>query len=560
VPVRQRGNRYSPGVGSLARIAELAREVDANEIAADAETVAARLGEGRFFVACLGQFKRGKSTLLNALIGEAVLPTGVAPVTAVVTVVRWGECASARVRLKDGVWRTIALDAIAEYVAEDRNPENEKGVMGVEVFVPSPLLREGMCLVDTPGIGSVFEGNTAATREFVPHIDVTLVVLGADPPISGAELALVEEATKLAPRLVVVLGKADRLTDEERTQGREFAARVLAQRLGREVGPVLEVSALERQRAGPTRDWRELEAALVRLAGEGSDVVRDAEERGARRLEDRLAREFDEQLGALVRPREESQRRIDALRRSVADAEQTLDEMGYLFTAVQDRLTRSFQATRDAFLAHAPREAILGLSRAIDAEGERSARDAMALAQSSARDRIERWRTETAPNAEALYREAMTRFVDLANQFLKRVADATDPALAALPASFEPDTGFRKTAEFYFNDLLPLADPKASSRLAAFVGARGKLARDAADYLEHLLDTNSARVVNDFSLQVLESRRRLQGELRDALRKVVSSAERALARAAEEHSKGAPAVDLSIARLHAVRARLLART
>jgi len=49
------------------------------------------------------------------------------------------------------------------------------------------------CLVDTPGIGSVFAGNTATTRSFVPHIDAALVVLGADPPLSGDELALVDE-------------------------------------------------------------------------------------------------------------------------------------------------------------------------------------------------------------------------------------------------------------------------------------------------------------------------------------------------------------------------------
>ena len=174
--------------GALEHVAGIAREIDADHVGEEAEALAARLGEGRFFVACLGQFKRGRSTLINALLEHDLLPTGVLPVTAVVTVVRWGEHASARVRLRDGDWRPIALGEVADYVAEDRNPENAKGVMGVEVFAPSVLLRGGMCLVDTPGIGSVFAENTGATRDFVPHIDAVLVVLGADPPISGAEL------------------------------------------------------------------------------------------------------------------------------------------------------------------------------------------------------------------------------------------------------------------------------------------------------------------------------------------------------------------------------------
>ena len=541
------------GAGALDRVARVARDVGADSIADEAEALASRLSEGRFFVACLGQFKRGKSTLINALLGQDLLPTGVVPVTAVVTVVRWGEQASARVRLRDAGWRGIALDEVAEYVAEDRNPENAKGVMGVEVFAPSALLRDGMCLVDTPGIGSVFAGNTEATRDFVPHIDAVLVVLGADPPISGAELALVEDATKLVTRLIVVMTKADRLTEEERAQGRDFAARVLAKRLGREVRPIFEVSAVERRRGAPTRDWSALEAALVQLSSEGIEVVRNAEVRGVRRLSERLVREIDEQVGALERPREESERRIEDLRRSVADAERTLDDMGYLFTAVQERLTRSFQATRDAFLARARKEATDELLRALDSQPDAGARNAMERAQAIARARVEGWRTEIAPEAEGMYREAVARFVELANDFLMRVASAGNRTLAALPGTFEPDTGFRTKPEFYFNELLTLADPKVATRLAALVGSRERIVRDAAEYLERLFETNSARVANDFISQVLESRRRLQQDVRDTLRSVVATAERALARAEGEQARGATAVGAAIARLHRAR-------
>src|SRR5207244_12572453 len=71
------------------------------------------------------------------------------------------------------------------YVTEEHNHENVKGVAVVEVFLPAPLLARGLCLVDTPGIGSTFAANSEVTRAFVPHIDAALVVLGADPPISG---------------------------------------------------------------------------------------------------------------------------------------------------------------------------------------------------------------------------------------------------------------------------------------------------------------------------------------------------------------------------------------
>src|SRR6266540_4075285 len=167
----------------LETLSFLAARAGALTVASEASLLAARVEEGLFYVACVGQFKRGKSTLINALVGEPLLPTGVAPVTAIPTVVRYGEPA-ARVKRAQGDWVGVAPGELAAWVTEAGNPSNRKQVVGVEAFVPSPLLATGMCLVDTPGLGSVFEVNTRATREFVPHIDAAVVVLGADPPIS----------------------------------------------------------------------------------------------------------------------------------------------------------------------------------------------------------------------------------------------------------------------------------------------------------------------------------------------------------------------------------------
>jgi ribosome biogenesis GTPase A len=113
-------------------------------------------------VACVGQFKRGKSTLLNALVGQEVLPSGVVPVTTVPTILRSGERLEARVRTEAAEWQAIPAGAVEEYVSEEKNPQNAKGVAAIEVFLPSPLLSTGMCLVDTPRLGSVFAANAAA--------------------------------------------------------------------------------------------------------------------------------------------------------------------------------------------------------------------------------------------------------------------------------------------------------------------------------------------------------------------------------------------------------------
>ena len=201
----------------LASLAEIAKALDLARLHDEAFAVAARAAEGWFFVACVGQFKRGKSTLIDALLDDPILPSGIVPVTAVPTIVRYGEQRTARVRLgadaPDGTettWRSIDPGELALYVSEEHNPGNERGVVAVEVFVPRPALARGMCLVDTPGLGSVVESNTAATRAFIPHIDAALVVLGADPPVSGAELELIDDVGRHADNLIFVLNKADR--------------------------------------------------------------------------------------------------------------------------------------------------------------------------------------------------------------------------------------------------------------------------------------------------------------------------------------------------------------
>ncbi len=516
-------------------------------------------------MACVGQFKRGKSTLLNALVGDAVLPTGVVPVTSVVTVIRHGPQRAARVRLVGHPWEAIGPDTLAAYVTEEQNPQNRKGVEAVEVFVLSPLLASGMCLVDTPGIGSVFSGNTRVTRDFVPHVDAALVVLGADPPLSGEELALVAEVAEHTEQLVFTLNKADRLSDVERGQAGEFAERVLRERLGRPIARLFEVSATEALVGRATRDWAALRAELETLAREsGADLVRNAAERGLARLTDRLLRVIHEHHEALVRPLDESERRLAALRHAIQDAERALRDLGPLFAVEQERLARTLDGERQAFLAQALPAATGELERALAGGDALTARGrrarAIEQARANARAHVERWLREVEPRAEELYRAATARFIELANGFLARLRASGDAALGGLPAELPPETSFRAKRHFYFTDLLVVAKPGPATWLVDHLGPRrvasAAAGRDAREYLERLLASNSARVSNDLAERVAQSRRRLAAEIAALLTEVSASAEGALERARDRHRSGAEAVSAEVARLRSLRARV----
>jgi len=548
---------------SLRRLAELAQGLGSDHALDDARNLADRMSEGRFYVACIGQFKRGKSTVLGALLGDRVLPTGVLPITAVPTVIRYGRTKSARVRFRGGTWADIAPTDLSQYVSEEHNPENTKGVVAVEVFVHSPLLAEGMCLVDTPGLGSVFAGNSAATQAFVPHIDAAIVVVGADPPIAGEELGIVEEVGKQVRDLVVVLNKADRTSDTDRELAKSFTRKVLEKRLRRPVGPIYEISAEERlQNRGPERNWGDFVGALETLVREsGRNLVQAAGERGLRRLGEELLSIIAEEKDTLTRPIEESEQRIERLRETITGADRSLRDVGYLFMAEEHHLSDLFLEQRKSFLtATFPQvsaefaEKLRSLPRRF---GPRFRRDAMRAAQEVAERHVFPWLKAEQVRGEEEYRKVESRFVNIGNDFLKKLSESGIPELARMPNALDSEKGFRVASRFTFEHLVHVAVPASPLRYLAdlflgVVGAFGAIEREAQEYLEHLMDMNSTRVQSDVVNRVRESRGQLEVEIRKLLHEVSRIAVRALEHARIAKAEGALAVEAKLSRLCAM--------
>ncbi|MFY9950816.1 MAG: dynamin family protein [Candidatus Sulfotelmatobacter sp.] len=559
---RQASPQISHGESALMRLAELADQFDAEQVAADARSVAERVSEGRFYVACIGQFKRGKSSVLNALVGDSVLPTGVVPVTTVPTIVRYGSHAAARVRFEAaGGWTDIPVKTVDEYVSEEKNPENAKHVAALEIFVPSPLLATGMCFVDTPGLGSVFTGNTAATQAFIPHIDAALVVIGADPPLAGEELVLVEAVARHVQDLIITVNKADRTTDAERAEAVAFARRQLEKRLPEHsVGPLFEVSAAEQlEHRGTGRDWEKLVGSLNHLVeGSGRRLIQAACERGLERISEQLLVIISEEREALQRPIEDSEKRIAVMKETIADAERSMRELAYLFMAEQQHLSDMFVDRHKAFLArvtpqaHEEFEVVLqGISGWL---GPSYRRRTFRAAQDLARRYVVPWLKPEQEEGEKEYRRIATRFVEMANEFLKKLANAGIPELARMPHALDPESGFRVRSEFTFLEFIDVAQPASPVRWLAdlvlgLVGARWVIKNEARSFLSRLLEFNSTRVQSDVLNRVQDSRAKLETEIRKLLHEVSRIAEQALVRARKVKEDGEPAVQAELSRL-----------
>lgn len=272
------------------------------------ESLQARVQAGRLRVLFVGEAKRGKSTLLNALLGRELLPVGVTPVTAITTTVRAGTPERTDIRLDNGQHLSVPVEDLAAFVSERGNPHNRRGVAAVVVQVETPLPARGLELVDTPGVGSVLEHNTEQARESLATMDAAVVVLTADPPISASERLWLEQVSELAVRTFVVLNKADRLEPTERAEAEAFTRRVLDDVFGEEV-PFFVCSARR--------------ALAARVAGDGGEWAASGLEALADGLASHLGEKIHAELNASIAAA--ARRTVDALLDGCAVAVATMD-------------------------------------------------------------------------------------------------------------------------------------------------------------------------------------------------------------------------------------------
>lgn len=213
----------------LTRTLQALRQMASSEQRSAAETLLRRAADRRLRVVVAGEAKRGKSTLLNRLLGRELLPTGVLPVTAISTLVRPGEKDELRVAYRDGRVERYGLDRLGEFVSERANPNNRLGVDTVEaVLTDGSLAGAGVELVDTPGTGSVFEHNTRTARDTYVELDAVIMVVTASPPMSAAERDLLREVAAHSVRTFVVVNKADQLSADELAEAVAFTRQLCA--------------------------------------------------------------------------------------------------------------------------------------------------------------------------------------------------------------------------------------------------------------------------------------------------------------------------------------------
>jgi GTP-binding protein EngB required for normal cell division len=233
-------------VALLRLIEEVATRNGMVEFRPRIDSLASRLEDNNLEVALFGRVSSGKSSLLNALLNTDVLPVGVLPITAVPTRLKYGPSLHAVVTFGSGRSEAVTVEELGSLVSEQGNPGNSRNVARAIVQVPSPRLKQGIVLVDTPGLGSLAKRGAAETLAYLPSCDLALLLIDAGATLNEEDIGTLRLLCEAGIPAIVLLSKADLLADEDIQRITSYIHQQLQQELCLEVN-VHPVSSLTEQ-------------------------------------------------------------------------------------------------------------------------------------------------------------------------------------------------------------------------------------------------------------------------------------------------------------------------
>ena len=527
----------------FSELGEIAQAVEQPEIRAEIATTARTLARRELTVAVLGQFKRGKSTLLNAFAGRDVFPSGLLPLTAVAThLVRGPE--GVRVTEADGTVRPVPLSDVPQFVSERENPGNRRRVARVEISIPLPDWTEGVTFIDCPGIGSPHEANTAAARAVLPRADLAVFVLSPDPPITAEEIQFLSEVSSHASRFFFVLNKVDLVPERERGEVEVYLEQILRVRCGFDAVRLYPVSARQAVEGGGARDptaWER--SGLLRLWEALRQEVGAGRDQSLRGVAGTRVRQYTQRLRGLIdlarRTSELSQdefgQRLAALEAGVADvrvehrATQAMlrEEVATLARRMEERPhelldphAASVQLVLEASLDRTAKVSAGGLVRALD----RELREQIPPVVREARRVLESEVTAELDRIGKEFEARLRRWGEALRTVVAREFDVALPPLEVEVPLAEP---------LHYHDRVEgLFEGTLAGQTVLFLPA-GVLRRRLRSQLPRIvteeLDAQSGRLRADLTDRVHRSWQSLERRLQDQLNRQIETVEHALA-------------------------------
>ena len=234
---------------------------------------------GVFRVVIIGEINKGKSTFINALLNSNVMPTSDVVTNSIIFKVMYGPEPKAKVFMKPpltsseadsstqtrpGDIKEIPLHEIAEYGTESKNPGNIKNVDFIGVQVPNPALKEGLALIDTPGLGGMFKSHNEVTWKYLPNADAVFFVTDSlEAVISADEIETLKQVQEITPYIFFIQTKIDLKDETECEQWKQRNIEILTDGLGVDENHILyfPVSSILKLESAATNDGKMLKAS-----------------------------------------------------------------------------------------------------------------------------------------------------------------------------------------------------------------------------------------------------------------------------------------------------------
>lgn len=225
-------------ITALHKAAQLESQLTDTPISEELETQLKMWGAGIFRLVVMGEIKKGKSSFINAMLGEKdLVPVSSNVATSTIFKIRYGHQRAYRVFFRKEANRQpleINESELSHYGTEDGNPGNREQVDFIEVSCPAALLRSGVVVIDTPGLGGLFKGHKQITYQYVPKADAVFFVTDSmESPIGQLELEYINDIRRITPLLYFVQTKCCAVDTQARQARKENNLSILSRALGR---------------------------------------------------------------------------------------------------------------------------------------------------------------------------------------------------------------------------------------------------------------------------------------------------------------------------------------
>ncbi len=513
-----------------------------------------------FNLVVLGQFKRGKTTLINALLGAEILPTAIVPLTSIATILTYGETLNIKVYFNDGRVTEIELASLPQYVTEKGNSRNEKNVQEVIITYPSPYLRDGVRLIDTPGVGSVYEHNTDVAYQYLPKSDAALFLLSVDQPVSKAELDFLKDVKEYSHRIFFLQNKADYVSSEDLSESISFSKKIIEECMCSEVkvSPLSAKLALEGKLSGikellENSFLPEFEHILnTFLMQEKGEVLLLSVTNNLLRLLSQARLGFELEMKSLLTPLEELKEKIKIFENK---KKEVLVEKDDFFLLLAGETKKIVNNVLEEDLKAFRQELILKVSEDLESSyGEHSSMSMKEIREhleeqviTEVKQTFASWRGIEDEKLAKTFEAACKRFIikidDTVDSLLKFSAE-----LFAVPFDIVKAEAIwsTKSAFYYRFKEQPVGIEIVASSLTLllpkFIGEKIIL-KKMKEYLHRVIDRHTARVGCDFEERLNKSKLDFRWEMLQRIEATIEGISTAIEKGMSQKSKGEKAVE-----------------